>query len=69
MHVCVFVCVCPFVCVCSCIACSLCMLIVKCLCFIGTQELEKSIEKLLVVKEKCIEAEGEVRTFKSFRVI
>ena len=45
------------------------MLIVMCLCFIGTQELEKNIEKLLVVKEKCIEAEGEVRTFKSFRVI
>ena len=45
------------------------MRIVMCLCFIATQELEKDIEKLLVVKEKCIDAEGEIRTFKSFRVI
>ena len=44
------------------------MLIVMCLCFIATQELEKDIEKLLVMKEKCIDAEGEIRTLKSFRV-
>ena len=56
------------VCVCSCIVCSLCLPIVLCLCFIATQELEKDIEKLLVVKEKCIDAEGEIRTLKSFLV-
>ena len=44
------------------------MLIIMCLCYIAIQELEKDIEKLLVVKEKCIDAEGEVRTLKSFRV-
>ena len=44
------------------------MPIVMCLCFIATQELEKDIENLLVMKEKCIGAEGEIRTLKSFLV-
>ncbi len=44
------------------------MPIVIYLCFIATQELEKDIEKLLVLKEKCIDAEGEIRTLKSFLV-
>ena len=52
----------------SCIVYSLYMPMVMCLCFIATQELEKDIEKLLAVKEKCIEAEGEIRTLKSFLV-
>ena len=46
--------------------CSLPVPIVICLCFIATQELERDIEELLVVKEKCIDAEGEIRTHKSF---
>ena len=70
--VCMCVCVCVHViCVCVCVSvwCGGEVCVYPCICgFIVPQELEKDVEKLLVVKEKCVEAEGEIRTLKSFLV-